>query len=358
MASKPFYHGTSSNDFLNALQWDGWQEFFADFIGSFHEHAPEDIKEFIGDLIASHREHAPDGIKEFADHLTEFLGHDHAVDSAHSHELDTPDDDEAASTLGSAGAISIDQAIGTTQNESKFWFDKIPAIDPTDVKEFIGKLIEPFREHAPDDVKEFFGNLAEALRDHAPEGLKDLVDHWIKFLGHDEQAATAHSHEFHAVGDEAIGTLDFAATETTSFQTTASGTSTATGSAASVGTYDEMAGGDGSDELTGGSDADTFLFNAGETGGDTIRDFTLGEDVIDISALIGDTFGVVNSDLADFVRIDNPDGHWGSDAPILKVDVTGTGDAFVDVAYLNVLNRGDEVSVMLNSSTTSDIEII
>ncbi len=90
------------------------------------------------------------------------------------------------------------------------------------------------------------------------------------------------------------------------------------------------------------------------------EDFTLGEDAIDISGLIGDTYGVVSSDLADFVQIVDPDGPWGDDAPILQVDVTGTGDSFVDVAVLDNLDwdRGDAVSVMINSSTTSDIEII
>jgi len=121
---------------------------------------------------------------------------------------------------------------------------------------------------------------------------------------------------------------------------------------------DVLAGGDGSDMLAGGQGADTFAFNAGETGLDTIMDFSLGEDVIDISSLIGDAYGVVSSDLADFVQIVDPDGSKGDAASILQVDVTGTGDSFVDVAYLDQLNQGDEVSVMINSSMTSDIAII
>lgn len=120
---------------------------------------------------------------------------------------------------------------------------------------------------------------------------------------------------------------------------------------------DVLSGGDGSDMLAGGSGADTFAFKAGETGVDQIWDFTLGEDVIDVSDLIADTYGVVSSDLADFVQIVDPDGSDGN-APMLQVDVTGTGSSFVDVAQLANLNQGDQVSVMINSTTTSDIEII
>ena len=68
-------------------------------------------------------------------------------------------------------------------------------------------------------------------------------------------------------------------------------------------------------------------------------------------------FLLLDDVLADFVQIVDLDGS-GGDAPILQVDVTGTGEAFVDVAVLADLNPGDQVSVMINSTTTSDIEII
>ena len=57
------------------------------------------------------------------------------------------------------------------------------------------------------------------------------------------------------------------------------------------------------------------------------------------------------------VQIVDPGGK-GKSHPILQVDVTGTGSSFVDVAQLNGLDQGDQVSVMINSTTTSDIEII
>jgi len=76
---------------------------------------------------------------------------------------------------------------------------------------------------------------------------------------------------------------------------------------------DVLAGGDGADDLTGGAGSDTFVFYAGETGVDTIKDYTLGEDVIDISGLIGDAYGVVSSDLADFVQIVEPTGKGNPD---------------------------------------------
>ena len=47
---------------------------------------------------------------------------------------------------------------------------------------------------------------------------------------------------------------------------------------------DELIGGSGDDTLTGGAGADTFVFTAGH-GNDMIRDFTDGEDTIDLTAI-------------------------------------------------------------------------
>ena len=49
---------------------------------------------------------------------------------------------------------------------------------------------------------------------------------------------------------------------------------------------DIIDGGAGNDLLTGGAEADTFAFDAGH-GDDTITDFTDGEDLIDLTAIIG-----------------------------------------------------------------------
>ena len=51
---------------------------------------------------------------------------------------------------------------------------------------------------------------------------------------------------------------------------------------------DTLTGGAGDDTLIGGEGADTFVFAAGH-GTDTIRDFTDGEDTIDLSAITGIT---------------------------------------------------------------------
>lgn len=48
---------------------------------------------------------------------------------------------------------------------------------------------------------------------------------------------------------------------------------------------DVLIGGFGNDVLRGGDGADRFLLRAGETGADTIKDFALGQDRIDVSAL-------------------------------------------------------------------------
>ena len=54
---------------------------------------------------------------------------------------------------------------------------------------------------------------------------------------------------------------------------------------------DRIVGGDGADEMTGGSGSDTFVFVAGPSAVDVIKDFNLGDgDILDISALIKGTF--------------------------------------------------------------------
>ena len=45
---------------------------------------------------------------------------------------------------------------------------------------------------------------------------------------------------------------------------------------------DMLKGGTGADELTGGEGADSFIYGRLSEGGDTITDFTVGEDVLDL----------------------------------------------------------------------------
>ncbi len=238
----------SSDEFLNVFQWKEWHEFVGNFFNSFRQHAPEDIKDFIGNLLAQHREHAPDDIKEVVDHLTEFLGHHAPVAPVHFHEFDPPID-EGAGTLrfaspdvsffemagpGFGAEFEIDEQVSAkllpdelTENSKGFLLDKKSTIDPVDVKEFIGSLIEPFRAHAPDNVKEFFGNLTESLRRHAPDNIKEFVDRSLESLGHHEQSTTAQSYVY----DTANGGVENHDTTGTAGH----------GKDAPVGTYDEMA---------------------------------------------------------------------------------------------------------------------
>ena len=51
---------------------------------------------------------------------------------------------------------------------------------------------------------------------------------------------------------------------------------------------DTLIGGAGNDTLTGGAGADTFVWQAGDTGTDTVADFQLGTDTLDLGALLGD----------------------------------------------------------------------
>jgi hypothetical protein len=53
---------------------------------------------------------------------------------------------------------------------------------------------------------------------------------------------------------------------------------------------DIIEGGEGADVMAGGAGQDTFLYNAGDIGQDTIRDFVVGEDTIDLRSITGMKF--------------------------------------------------------------------
>ncbi|MGE3295916.1 MAG: type I secretion C-terminal target domain-containing protein [Porticoccaceae bacterium] len=63
---------------------------------------------------------------------------------------------------------------------------------------------------------------------------------------------------------------------------------------------DRITGGLGDDLLSGGSGNDTFVWNAGETGTDTITGFTVGGDVLDLSELLQ---GEESADLSGYLSI-------------------------------------------------------
>ncbi len=80
---------------------------------------------------------------------------------------------------------------------------------------------------------------------------------------------------------------------------------------------DTIVGGDGDDSLTGGAGADTFVYKFTDEGDDTIADFLIGTDTLDITQLLDLTNGGSNSD---YVTV--ADG--GADA-VLSIDHDGAG---------------------------------
>jgi Ca2+-binding RTX toxin-like protein len=92
---------------------------------------------------------------------------------------------------------------------------------------------------------------------------------------------------------------------------------------------DRLYGGNGNDTIHGGSGADTFFFLSGETGIDTIGDFTTEDgDALDISDLLSG-YDPMSDVLSDFVEITDS----GSDS-IVKVDADGGANNFVQIATL------------------------
>jgi len=93
---------------------------------------------------------------------------------------------------------------------------------------------------------------------------------------------------------------------------------------------DRLVGGRGKDELTGGADADTFVFrrisdSANTADFDTILDFEVNEDIIDLSKLPGNLTYIgaaVFSGTTGEVQVTTP----GSNS-VIKIDIDGDGSA-------------------------------
>jgi VCBS repeat-containing protein len=92
-----------------------------------------------------------------------------------------------------------------------------------------------------------------------------------------------------------------------------------------------LIGGKGNDTLTGGGGNDTFKWQDGDTGHDTVTDFKLGSDTLDLSQLLHGENSVASS-LENF----------------LQFKVTGTGDGLVSTI---------EISSLGNDKTTQTISL-
>ncbi len=104
---------------------------------------------------------------------------------------------------------------------------------------------------------------------------------------------------------------------------------------------DALYGGDGADTLTGGAGADTFVFLSGETGVDTVTDFTTAQnDKLDVSDLLSG-YDPLTDLITDFVQITDNGTH-----SFLAVDADGGANNFVQIAQLsNVTGLTDETAL-------------
>ncbi len=110
---------------------------------------------------------------------------------------------------------------------------------------------------------------------------------------------------------------------------------------------DTLIGGSGIDRLVGGEDDDIFQFNSLDDGRDTVQDFGVGNDVVDVSNLL-QSVGYTGTDaVADgFLRLVS-----GATDSYVQIDADGFGtdSSFVNVArlfnYTGPLAVGDEVLV-------------
>ncbi len=108
---------------------------------------------------------------------------------------------------------------------------------------------------------------------------------------------------------------------------------------------DILIGGLGNDTLTGGAGKDTFVFaETGPTNMDTITDYTVGEDLIDLSALL-DAALIDTSNIGSFVQMLGD----GADAR-LQVSLAGNGADWLDVATLTGHgNAGTQIDIKIDN---------
>jgi len=104
---------------------------------------------------------------------------------------------------------------------------------------------------------------------------------------------------------------------------------------------DVLAGGPGNDTLTGGAGNDTFVFShTGAANADTITDYVVGEDAIDLQELLNGHFNDAQS--SQYVNLSASGGNT-----ILSVDTTGSGNfTGHEVATLQGVFAGDVTIVI------------
>ena len=114
---------------------------------------------------------------------------------------------------------------------------------------------------------------------------------------------------------------------------------------------DILIGGEGDDILFGGSQGDTFVWHAGDTGKDTIKDLTLSgadRDTIDLRDLLQ---GETDANIGDFVRVVSTNS-------VTSLEISSHGEfghgAKADVT-INLENAGAPVDLSGYGSTSSEI---
>ncbi|VXB87839.1 hypothetical protein PSEUDO8AS_40114 [Pseudomonas sp. 8AS] len=118
---------------------------------------------------------------------------------------------------------------------------------------------------------------------------------------------------------------------------------------------DILLGGSGNDALTGGSGADLFIWKAGDTGNDVIKDFNAGEgDRIDLSDLLS---GMDDSaDLSQYLGLDTA-------TSTLLISTTGTLATGADVtikvenAGVNVLTASDTINSLIAGGDSALVKV-
>lgn len=106
---------------------------------------------------------------------------------------------------------------------------------------------------------------------------------------------------------------------------------------------DFLYGGAGADTLTGGAGGDRFMFESTAHGVDTITDFSLADDKIDIkNILVG--YDPLTHAITDFVQITTSGAN-----SVLKVDADGGGNSFVQIATITGVTGLTDESALVTS---------